>query len=105
MKAWLEPIEGEKSKLTILDGAAPNLYKSLTKIQKDKNRPNVYAKDPHDLTHDPDSLRAFCIWFVSPADVIEECVKREWTEDMWEDYENADEETKELLIRKYGEPK
>ena len=57
------------------------------------------------LSKNCDSLRAFCIWFVSPADVIEECVKKEWTEDMWEDYENADEETKELLIRKYGEPK
>ena len=104
MKEWLEPKEG-KSDLTILEGAAPNLYRCLTKIQKDKNRPNVYAKDPHDLTHDPDSLRAFCIWFVSPSEVIEECVKKEWTDDMWEDYENARESDKELLLRKYGEPK
>ena len=56
MKAWLEPrkdAEGnpKKSRLTILDGAAPELYRCLSKIQKDKNRPNVYAKDPHDLTH------------------------------------------------------
>ena len=110
MKAWLEPRKDEngnpmKSRLTILEGAAPNLYRSLCKIQKDKNRPNVYAKDPHDLTHDPDSLRSFCIWFTSPADVVEECVKRKWTEDMWEDFNNANERDKELLLRKYGEPK
>jgi hypothetical protein len=110
MKAWLEPRKDadgnpKKSKLTILDGAAPNLYRCLSKIQKDKKKPNVYAKDPHDLTHDVDSLRSFCVWFVHPADVIDMAIRREWTDDMWEDYENAREADKELLLRKYGEPK
>ena len=110
MHEWLEPRVDEdgnplKSKLTILEGAAPNLYKCLTKIQKDKFRPNVYAKDPHDLTHDPDSLRAFCIWFVHPEDAKEECCKKDWTKDMYEDYKNANAEEKQFLLRKYGEPR
>lgn len=110
MKAWLEPRVDKdgnhmKSKLTILEGKAPELYKCLTKIQKDKNKPNVYAKDPHDLTHSPDAIRTFCTWFINPIDVVEECVKKNWTEDMWEDYENAKDSDKELLIRMYGEPK
>jgi hypothetical protein len=50
MKEWLKPIDG-RSRLTILDGCAPTLFRCLQKIQKDKKRPNVYAKDPHDLTH------------------------------------------------------
>lgn len=103
MKAWLEP-RGGKSMLTILDGAAPNLYRCLTKIQKDKNRPNVYAKEPHDLTHDPDSLRCFCVWYAAPADGEANENRKKWTDDMWEDYWNADEKGKRYLIEKYGEP-
>lgn len=104
MKSWLEPRNGGKSKLTILKDAAPNLYRCLTKIQKDKRRPNVYAKEPHDLTHDPDSLRCFCVWFNTPADKSYKSGRKKWTEDMWEDYWNADEKGKRYLIEKYGEP-
>lgn len=110
MKAWLEPRVDDdgnkmKSRLTILEDAAPNLYKCLQKIQKDKFRPNVYAKDPHDLTHDCDSLRSFCVWFATPADIVDKAIRTEWRADMWEDYENATEQEKQYLIQKYGEPK
>jgi hypothetical protein len=111
MKEWLKPQvnnvtdEVEKSKLTILEGAAPNLYKCLQKIQKDKKKPNVYAKDPHDLTHDVDSLRCFCIyWTISAEELKAKKRKKIWTEDMLEDYYNADEDGKAYLVAKYGEP-
>jgi phage terminase large subunit len=29
-------------------------------IQKDEKKPNDAANEPHELTHLPDSLRAFC---------------------------------------------
>lgn len=51
MKEWLYAEENEQAKLTIYQDSAPNLFRSLSKIQKDKNRPNVYAKQPHELTH------------------------------------------------------
>ena len=38
-----------------------NLINSLKKIQKDKLRPNVYAKQPHELTHIIDALRYYAI--------------------------------------------
>lgn len=109
LKAWLEPRQDDegnpkKSKLTILEDCAPNLYKCLTKIQKDKFRPNVYAKDPHDLTHDIDSIRCFGVWFDTPSEVIDKVVRKHWTPDMWEDYENANERDKQYLLQKYGEP-
>lgn len=47
--------------MTVDPDGCPELVKCLKKIQKDKNRPNICAKDPHDLTHLPDSLRAFCM--------------------------------------------
>ena len=110
IKAWLEPRTDEegnkkKSRLTILEDSCPTLYKHLQKIQKDKNRPNVYAKDPHILTHVIDSLRCFGVWFDSPEEVQDKVVYKEWTADMWEDYENANERDKKYLISKYGEPR
>lgn len=105
MKEWLKPQgENEKSKLTILDGCAPNLVRCLQKIQKDKKRPNVYAKEPHYLTHDCDSLRYFCVYWTISATNTSNSKGRKWTDDMYEDYENANEEEKEYLIRKWGEP-
>lgn len=105
MKEWLRPRENQKSKLTILEGSAPNLYKCLQKIQKDKKRPNVYAKDPHDLTHDVDSLRYFCVWWTNFADVAKSHNGgKKWSQDLIDDYENGNEEIKARMVAKYGEP-
>lgn len=111
MKEWLKPrtneLTGEplKSKLTILEGTAPNLYKCLQKIQKDKKKPNIYANDPHDLTHDVDSLRYFCVyWTIAAEELTKKQKKAIWTPDMIEDWENANEEEKAYLEAKYGVP-
>ena len=47
--------------MRIEEGCAPDLVRCLMKIQRDKNKPNEYANDPHELTHCVDSLRAFCV--------------------------------------------
>lgn len=104
MKEYLRPRENNKSKLTILDDCAPSLYKCLQKIQKDKKRPNVYAKEPHELTHDCDSLRYFSIYWTIAADSTGNKNLKHWTPDMYEDYENANEDEKRYLIEKWGEP-
>ena len=105
MKEWLLPVgEENKSSLMFLEDAAPNLYRCLQKIQKDKRKPNVYAKEPHDLTHDVDSLRCFCVYWTSPAKKSKAGRLIEWTQDMYEDYQNANEKDKIRLIEKYGEP-
>lgn len=109
IKQWLEctNLDGtpKKPKLTILEDCAPNLYHCLTKIQKDKKRPNVYAKEPHDLTHDVDSLRTFCVYHILPANGQSISHKKKWTQDMLEDYRNANAKDKEYLIKIWGEPK
>jgi len=111
MKEWFKPrknqLTGEEkqSKLTILDGKAPNLYRCLQKIQKDEKKPNIYAKQPHDITHDVDSLRCFCIyWTIEAESEREKKQKRVWTPDMIEDWENADADERAYLEAKYGEP-
>lgn len=105
MKEWLAPQSGGKAKLTIQEDTCPNLFRNLQKIQKDKHKPNVYAKEPHDLTHDVDSLRAFCVYWTSPATAQIHEKQSKWTEDMWEDYNNArTEEERQRIIKTYGEP-
>ena len=103
MKEWLKS-DGTPPKLTILDGCAPNLYRCLQKIQKDKKRPNVYAKDPHDLTHFPDSLRSFAVWWVRSPELEYETIEQKCHSSILEDIENASGADREYLLRKYGEP-
>jgi hypothetical protein len=68
LKEYLKPIEERDEQtgqmhltanLTFIKGTCPNAERCLIKIQKDKNNPNVYAKEPHELTHIVDALRYF----------------------------------------------
>lgn len=78
VKEWLRPVKetneqtGEQkltARMLILRGAAPNLLRCLKAIQKDEKRPNDAANEPHELTHLPDSLRAFCAGRPLPAEL------------------------------------
>jgi hypothetical protein len=55
------------ARLTIDERAAPELWRCLNTILSDKNNPRDAAKDPHDVTHLPDSLRAFCVYWQHPS--------------------------------------
>lgn len=78
VKEWIRPVEetneqtGEKkltARLQILRGTAPNLWRCLKAIQKDEKKPNDAANEPHELTHLPDSLRAFCAGRPTPPEL------------------------------------
>jgi len=94
MKEWLRPVQepdehtGEAittANLTIDEGAAPSLWRCLVNIQKDKKNPNVYAKEPHELTHSIDSIRYFTAGRPIPATVQRKRPNRQHT---FETYEN-----------------
>lgn len=67
LKEWLFPYDtkdeltGEVIKTTNLKvfNNCVNLIKSLENIQKDEKDPNVYATEPHILTHSIDAIRYF----------------------------------------------
>lgn len=105
MKEHLRVRENGKPQLTFLYGTCDGLIKDLQKIQKDKNKPTIYAKTPHELTHGCDALRYFSTWWTSPAreDKRSENSRR-WTPDMLEDWQNADSEMREMMRERYGEP-
>ena len=104
MKEILKHEPGMKSKLTILRNCAPNLVRCLRKIQRDEKRPNIYAKEPHELTHAVDALRYYSIYWTHPAEEDLPRNRVEWREDQYEDYENASDEEKKMLIERWGEP-
>ena len=104
MKEWLYASEGEQARFTILKGTCNNLYRCMKKILQDKNKPNQYAKQPHELTHSVDSFRYFAVYWTLPPDIIKNGRRKKWTSDMYEDYKNANEADKLRLIEKWGEP-
>lgn len=101
MKEWLSVYNGIP-KLRILEDTCPNLLNSLQKVQKDKKRPNVYAKTPHDLTHDLDSLRCFCVFWTLDARKTETIKRQKLPIDIIEDYMNGNKETREFMTERFG---
>lgn len=101
MKEWLSPVYGTP-KLRILDGACPKLWNSLRKIQKDPLRPNVYAKTPHSLTHAPDAIRYFCVWWTKDAGSPKIPKRIKVPKDILEDWKRGDKDTKEAIEKAYG---
>ena len=81
------------------------IIKCLPALTVDKIRPTDCANEPHEITHAPDALRGFAVFYARPAAVEKSHPRLIWTQDMWDDYNNARDDEKEYLIRKYGEPK
>ncbi len=79
------------------------IIKCLPALERDKIRPTDCATEPHDITHAPDALRGFAIFYARPKEKTH-AARSVWTADMWEDYNSADGEQKIYLKRKYGEP-
>jgi len=80
------------------------IIKCLPLLTVDKIRPTDCSTEPHEITHAPDALRGFAIFYTRPAEKTVRTVRRRWSADMWEDYREADAEGKKYLKAKYGEP-
>ena len=80
------------------------IIKCLPALVRDEKKPTDCASEPHELTHAPDALRGFAIYWWHPGRVTAEQRRIKWTRDMYEDYLNASESQREYLRQKYGEP-
>ena len=78
------------------------LIKHLPELLRDPKRPTDTMIEPHEITHSPDALRYFAIYWVSPANPLS--VKRvKYRPDQLEDYRNArNEQERQLIIKRYG---
>lgn len=70
VKEWLKPfddVDGRKiAKLQIFSNCT-NLIKCLPALQYDDKKPSDVATEPHDITHSPDAIRGFCVYWTSGA--------------------------------------
>lgn len=81
-----------------------NLIRCLPELQYDEKRVNDAANEPHEITHAPDALRGFCVYWTSAASPAASKSSIKWTPDLLEDYYNADDDGKEYMIQRYGNP-
>lgn len=106
VKEWLRPYEDEQgvkvAKLRIFENCR-NLVRTLPALQMDAHNVNDVALQPHELTHGPDALRGFCVWWTT-ASAAPAAPKRRWTRDMEEDWERAREADRRLMERMWGRP-
>lgn len=80
------------------------LIDCLPQLQVDRLRPSDCANEPHSITHAPDALRGFAIYYARPRTEEPTARRTVWSADMWEDYGAASEEERKYLKNKYGEP-
>lgn len=80
------------------------IIRCLPALTVDKLRPSDCSTEPHEITHAPDALRGFAIFYARPKSNATPSGRTVWSRDMWEDYDNAAEEEKKYLKLKYGEP-
>lgn len=78
------------------------LIKNLPELLRDPKRPTDTMNEPHDITHSPDALRYFAIYWVSPDN--NQVIKRvKYRPDQLEDYYNAvTDEERQRIIKRYG---
>ena len=91
--------------MTILQDCAPNLLRCLKKIQKDENRPNIYANSPHELTHSIDAIRYWAIYWTHGGETNQREHTVTWRRDQWEDFRNANEADRKYLMEIWGKPR
>ena len=81
------------------------LIHDLPALIRDPKKPTDCSKEPHEITHRPDALRYFAIYWWRPGEDSVTEKKVQWTRDMYEDYANASSAQKEMLIKRWGKPK
>ena len=79
------------------------LIKCLPALQIDQKRPTDCATEPHDITHMPDALRYFAASWSRPVEP-ERPKRVKYSADLLEDFMNASDEERKVMIARYGEP-
>lgn len=77
------------------------LIKHLPMLQRDPKKPTDTMTEPHEITHSPDALRYFAIYWTYPSP-SPESMRVKYTDDQLEDYYNASPSEREYIIKKMG---
>ena len=57
--------EGKPAAALRIFSCCPNLIRTLPLLRYDEQHPSDCARQPHELTHAPDALRGFCVYWIS----------------------------------------
>ena len=79
----------------------PKLIQHLPELMRDPKKPTDTMNEPHDITHSPDALRYFAIYWSRPAEAPSQKRVR-YRPDQLEDYYNASQEEREIIARRIG---
>ena len=60
-----EDEEGRSTAGLHICSCCPQLIRTLPLLRYDEHRPSDCAQQPHELTHAPDALRGFCVYWIS----------------------------------------
>lgn len=88
------------SRLVIFDNCV-ELIKCLPALQVDPKKPTDCSTEPHDITHAPDALRYFAVFYTRPSEP-EKPKEVRVRRDIYEDYMQATAIEKEHMERIYG---
>jgi phage terminase large subunit len=100
IKELLKVDENGECRLKIFRNCT-RLISNLPELLRDPKRPTDTMNEPHDITHSPDALRYFAIYWTHPnEEKIDKYVK--YRPDQLEDYRNASEEERRIIERKLG---
>lgn len=77
------------------------LIKCLPLLQHDEKKPTDCATEPHEITHAPDALRYFAVYWTRPNATPEEKRVR-YSAEALEDWYNADAEMRPKIEKYYG---
>lgn len=91
-----------KSRLRIFNTCI-KLINHLPELMRDPKRPTDTANEPHEITHSPDAIRYFAIYWTQPNGGTQKKTVR-YSPDILEDYINADEELRKRIEKRYGGP-
>lgn len=100
LKVVTAPDGTKQTKLKIFR-TCPNLIRTLPQLLIDEKNVDDCAREPHELTHAPDALRYFAIYWSRPAEAPAQKRVR-YRPDQLEDYYNASQEEREIIARRIG---
>lgn len=77
------------------------LIRDLPSLMRDAKRPTDTANEPHDITHAPDALRYFAVYWVYPNGPLQTGRIR-YRSDILEDYINANDAERRKIAERMG---
>lgn len=102
IKELLKKDEEGNARLHIFS-TCPKLIKNLPELLRDPKHPTDTANEPHEITHSPDALRYFAIYWTRPAEEAQPKRVR-YHPSILADWKRADADTKRYIEKKYGGP-